>query len=99
MFYQFNSLGEALKAVYPEYDWDMSKFSFKGKKSTQRWLYVKLKKLLPNTEIIEEYHHPELLWEGKKRIVSKKKHEKEWDQLHNYNYIIIKNISFFKLII
>ncbi len=64
MFNRFNSLGEALKVAYSDYDWDMSKFSFKGKKSTQRWLYVKLKKLLPNVEIIEEYHHPELLWEG-----------------------------------
>ncbi len=65
MFNRFNSLGEALKVAYPDYDWDMSKLSFKGKKSSQRWLYVKLKKLLPNTEIVEEYHHPELLWEGK----------------------------------
>ena len=69
MFAQFNSLGEALKVAYPEYDWDMSKFSFKGKKSSQRWLYVKLKNLLPNVEIIEEYQHPELLWEGKKNHV------------------------------
>ena len=65
MFHTFSSLGEALKVGYPDYDWDMSKFSFKGKKSSQRWLYVKLKKLLPDIEIVEEYNHPELLWEGK----------------------------------
>ena len=64
MFSRFNSLGEALKIAYPEYDWDMSKFSLKSKKSTQRWLHVKLKKLLPNATIIEEYLHPDLKWEG-----------------------------------
>ena len=67
MFYRFNNFGEALKVAYPEYDWDMSKFTFRGKKSSQRWLYVKLKKLLPpNTAIEEEYYHPDLLWEGNK---------------------------------
>ena len=71
MFYRFNSLGEALKVAYPEYDWDMAKFLLRGKKSTQRWLYVKLKNLLPNAVIKEEYHHPELLWEG--NIQRKKK--------------------------
>jgi hypothetical protein len=48
--------------AYPDYPWDPSKFTFRGKKSTQRWLYFKLKELLPNIEIIEDFHHPDLLW-------------------------------------
>jgi hypothetical protein len=55
-------LGNALKFIYPEYPWDLNKFSFKGKKSTQRWLYFKLKELLPNAYIIEEFNHPDLVW-------------------------------------
>lgn len=66
MFSRFNSLGEALNAAYPEYDWNLSKFSFRGKRSIQRWLYVKLKNLIPNTTIFEEFYHPDLSWEGKK---------------------------------
>jgi hypothetical protein len=48
--------------AYPDYPWDSSKFTFRGKKSTQRWLYFKLKELLPNIEIIEDFNHPDLLW-------------------------------------
>ena len=59
---QFGSLGNALKSAYPEFDWQFSKFSTKGKKSTQRWLVVKLRELLPNATILEEYFHPELSW-------------------------------------
>jgi hypothetical protein len=51
-----------LTYAYPEYQWELSKFTFKGKKSTQRWLYCKLKELLPNVDIIEEYNHPDLVW-------------------------------------
>lgn len=64
MFCRFKSLGEALSSAYPEYDWNLEKFSFRGKKSAQRWLLVKLKELLPYFEIIEDYYHPELEWEG-----------------------------------
>jgi hypothetical protein len=35
-----------------------------GKKSVQRWLLVQVKQLLPNFEIIEDYYHPNLLWNG-----------------------------------
>jgi hypothetical protein len=55
-------LGNALIYAYPEYPWELSKFSFRGKKSTQRWLYHKLKELLPNVEIIEDFDHPDLVW-------------------------------------
>ena len=59
---RFSSLGEALKFVYPEYPWIQSRFSYRGKKSGQRWLYFKMKELLPNATIIEEYNHPDLVW-------------------------------------
>jgi len=33
------------------------------KKSSQRWLLLQIKKLLPeDTEIVEDYHHPLLSW-------------------------------------
>ena len=56
--------------AYPEYPWDLSKFTFRGKKSTQRWLYFKLKELLPNVEIIEDYSHPDLAWSMKLKRIS-----------------------------
>jgi hypothetical protein len=59
---KFGSLSNALAYAYPEYPWDLSKFTFRGKKSTQRWLYFKLKELLPNVEIKEDYNHPDLVW-------------------------------------
>jgi hypothetical protein len=30
-------VGQALKFAYPEFDWDEQKFSFRGKKATQRY--------------------------------------------------------------
>lgn len=63
LFFTFGSLGHALQFAYPEYAWDFSKFSLKGKKSSQRWLLVQLNHLLPpETNIIEDYYHPYLLW-------------------------------------
>ena len=59
---KFGSFGNALNSAYPEFDWQFSKFSTKGKKSTQRWLMVKLRHLLPTATILEEYFHPELSW-------------------------------------
>lgn len=63
---KFGNLGNALKYAYPEIPWDLSKFSFRGKKSAQRWLFVKMKQLLPNMKIMEEFSHPDLVW-GKLR--------------------------------
>jgi hypothetical protein len=60
-------LGKALNYAYPEYLWDSSKFAFRGKKSTQRWLYIKVKELLPNSEVIEDYNHPDLVWGKNKK--------------------------------
>ena len=65
MFHFFGSLGHALQFAYPEYEWDLSKFTFLGKKSSQRWLLVKLTQLIPNENIIEDYFHPDLLWSMK----------------------------------
>jgi hypothetical protein len=59
---KFGSVKNALLYAYPDYPWDTSKFSFRGKKSTQRWLYFKLKELLPNIDLIEDYYHPDLVW-------------------------------------
>jgi hypothetical protein len=57
---KFDGLGGALQFAYPEIDWDLTAFSFKGKKSEQRWLKMRLAELLPDIDIIEEYSHPDL---------------------------------------
>jgi hypothetical protein len=59
---KFGTLRNALIYAYPEYPWEVNKFALRGKKSTQRWLYFKLKELLPNVEIIEDFNHPDLIW-------------------------------------
>jgi hypothetical protein len=51
-----------LQYAYPEINWDMSKFPFRGKKSEQRLLKAKLEELLPGIEIVEDFQHPELRW-------------------------------------
>lgn len=62
MYLRFRSLGRALQFAYPEVEWDLSKFSFRGKKSEQRFLKAKIEEILPGVEIIEEYQHPDLIW-------------------------------------
>jgi hypothetical protein len=63
LFLKFESLGDALQYAYPEFDWDLSKFSMRGTKAGQRWLRALIEELLPGgTEIVEDYHHPELVW-------------------------------------
>lgn len=59
---KFESLGTALQYAYPSLAWQLELFSTKGKKSMQRWIRALLEELLPDTEIIEEFHHPELSW-------------------------------------
>jgi hypothetical protein len=56
------NLGTALQLAYPEYEWDISKFSYRGKKSVQRWLRLKVNELLANYEIFEDFSHPKLRW-------------------------------------
>jgi hypothetical protein len=62
MFRKFPSIGTALRFAYPDFDWDLTKFSFRGKKSLQRWLRVKLEAMLLGVVIVEDYQHPELIW-------------------------------------
>src|SRR5262249_22039600 len=59
---KFRTLGGALQFAYPNQFWDLSKFSFRGKKSSQRWLCVKLQQLLPGVQIFEDFQHPKLEW-------------------------------------
>jgi hypothetical protein len=61
LLYKFPSLGFALKFAYPDYPWDMSKFSLRSKKSDQLWLATLMRKLLPDVRIVEDYRgHPSL---------------------------------------
>eukprot|EP01124_Arcella_intermedia_P007808 TRINITY_DN14839_c0_g1_i2.p1 TRINITY_DN14839_c0_g1~~TRINITY_DN14839_c0_g1_i2.p1 ORF type:complete len:266 (+),score=56.04 TRINITY_DN14839_c0_g1_i2:19-816(+) len=63
LYYLFGNLGKALQFAFPGVDWDLSKFSFRGKKSRQRWLRMMLQQLLPeDTIVLEDYLHPLLSW-------------------------------------
>jgi hypothetical protein len=62
LFEKFESLGGALQFAYPEINWEQDKFSFRGKKSGQRWLRVKIEEMMPGIEIIEDFQHPALAW-------------------------------------
>jgi hypothetical protein len=62
LYSKFESLGSALQYAYPEFNWDLDKFSFRGKKAEQRMLKTKIEDLLPGIEIIEEFQHPGLSW-------------------------------------
>lgn len=57
LYSKFDSLGNALQYAYPEFDWDLSKFSHRGKKAEQRSLRSKIEELLPGIEVIEEHQH------------------------------------------
>lgn len=63
LYRKFAHLGLALHYAYPEIDWNMCRFSAKGKKTGQRWLRVTIEELLPGIEIVEDYKHPDVSWE------------------------------------
>jgi hypothetical protein len=62
LYPKFGGLGGALQYAYPEVNWDLRKFSLRGKKSEQRWLKVIIEERLPGIEIVEDFHHPDLFW-------------------------------------
>lgn len=64
---RLGGLANMLSVVYPHVTWIPEKFSFHGKKAQQRWLRVAVQQLFPpSTIIIEDYHHPQLLFEDSK---------------------------------
>uniref|UniRef100_A0A6B2L2T6 Uncharacterized protein n=1 Tax=Arcella intermedia TaxID=1963864 RepID=A0A6B2L2T6_9EUKA len=65
LYTAFGSLGNALDYMYPEVHWSTAKLSLSRKKSVQRWVRLMLQQLLPkDTIILEDYTHPDLLWES-----------------------------------
>lgn len=62
LYEKFTNLGLALKYAYPDCDWEHSLFVSRGKKATQRLLKVRIQELMPGTEIVEDYKHPDLVW-------------------------------------
>ena len=66
LFRKFGSLKKALKFAYPDDFWEetdsMETYQEK-KKSQQRWLRLKALEIFPeNTEIFEDFLHPDLIW-------------------------------------
>lgn len=56
-------LYSALAFAFPDIPWDPTKFSLKGKKSSQRWIASLLYSNYPDVgEILENYKHPKLEW-------------------------------------
>jgi hypothetical protein len=37
MIVKYNNLGNGLAAAFPEFKWELEKFSHRGKKSMQKW--------------------------------------------------------------
>jgi hypothetical protein len=67
---KFDNLGNALQYAYPDIEWDLEKFMFRGKKAEQRRLKVKIEELVPGIEIMEDYKHPDLVWSMLLLIIS-----------------------------
>lgn len=69
IFPKFGHIIRALKFGFPEINWDEKKAQSRQKRSTQWWLKEKISEILPGTEIIEEYRHPDLFWNSGGRSV------------------------------
>jgi hypothetical protein len=51
-------------------DWDDASLSTRGKRAAQRWLFVQMKRLLPDgTPMFEDFKHPVLQWSISLRAV------------------------------
>ena len=57
---KYGSFYKLLKSIYPEKKWKKSKFQNRNKRSSQRWMFLQIKKLFPKYEVIEEFLHEEL---------------------------------------
>lgn len=56
----YGSLYKALRVAYPEFPDVEKEFSRRGKRSVQRWLFLQLKQIFPDEEIVEDYVHERL---------------------------------------
>eukprot|EP01127_Copromyxa_protea_P010687 TRINITY_DN2621_c0_g1_i2.p1 TRINITY_DN2621_c0_g1~~TRINITY_DN2621_c0_g1_i2.p1 ORF type:complete len:297 (+),score=38.82 TRINITY_DN2621_c0_g1_i2:7-897(+) len=54
-------ISQLLSFAFPEIAWNEAKFSFRGKKASQKWLLETVYQIF-NTEIIENYLVPSMLW-------------------------------------
>jgi hypothetical protein len=54
----FGKLFKALQFAYPEGNWDEKKISSREKKSSQRWLTLSIKRILPEDTEVLEYPEP-----------------------------------------
>lgn len=56
---KYKSLYNLLTEFYPEIDWDESRLKMRDKRSAQRWLFLQVKELFPNEEVIEDFIYSE----------------------------------------
>lgn len=57
---KYGSLYSILKLVFPDKKWNKAKFQSRQKRSSQRHMFICIKKLFPHVEVVEEYLHQEL---------------------------------------
>jgi hypothetical protein len=62
LYSKFENLGAALQYAFPHFEWDLDKFSYRGKKAGQRRLRVMIEELIPGTDVVEDYLHPSLVY-------------------------------------
>ena len=60
LFQKVGGIFYLLKSNYPSESWNELEFSFRLKKSSQRWLFICMKEIYPNVFILEEYYHPQI---------------------------------------
>jgi hypothetical protein len=58
------SMANLVTAAYPDYPWNVKKFHLRGKKSVQRWLWLKVQEIFPGQSVLEDFRHPEMSFEG-----------------------------------
>eukprot|EP01126_Amoeba_proteus_P034073 TRINITY_DN3378_c0_g2_i2.p1 TRINITY_DN3378_c0_g2~~TRINITY_DN3378_c0_g2_i2.p1 ORF type:complete len:249 (+),score=41.77 TRINITY_DN3378_c0_g2_i2:91-837(+) len=58
----FRTLYDGLVFAFPEFPWISEKFSYRGKKTHERWLFLSIRRAFPSTvTIYENYTHPFLM--------------------------------------
>eukprot|EP00026_Physarum_polycephalum_P004999 Phypoly_transcript_05025.p1 GENE.Phypoly_transcript_05025~~Phypoly_transcript_05025.p1 ORF type:complete len:652 (+),score=87.56 Phypoly_transcript_05025:291-1958(+) len=66
---KMGGIQDFLTKVYPNHTWDKELLEATRKRSSQRWLRVLIQEFLPNSEVKEDYQHPDLMYEPSKEHI------------------------------
>lgn len=53
-------LATLLPRIYPQFPWEIGNFSNRAKKATQRRLFLVIRDIFPDANIVEDYSHAQL---------------------------------------